>query len=36
VAPGTYARVAFQQGEVTVYRITQSSDPAARQFDGCG
>jgi hypothetical protein len=33
---GMYASVAFQQGEVTVYRLTDASDPEARPFAGCG
>lgn len=35
-APGTFVRVAFHQGEATVYRIGDASDPAAQPFVGCG
>jgi hypothetical protein len=32
----TYVRVAFHQGESTVYRIVRATDPQAQRFPGCG
>jgi hypothetical protein len=32
---GIYAKVAFREGAVTVYRLEDESDPDARQFEGC-
>lgn len=32
---GTYVRVAFHRGTVTIYRLTNASDPAAAPFRGC-
>ncbi|HXK33490.1 MAG TPA: hypothetical protein VNM91_05685 [Dehalococcoidia bacterium] len=34
-APGVYVRVAFQQGEVTVYEIAESGADGAKRFGGC-
>jgi hypothetical protein len=34
-APGTYVRPAFEQGEVTIYAVTDGDDPAATEFAGC-
>lgn len=33
---GIYVRVAFRQGSVTIYRLSDAADPAAEQFMGCG
>ena len=35
-APGTLVRAAFHEGEVTIYKLADVSDPAAVLFDGCG
>jgi hypothetical protein len=34
-APGTYVRPAFEQGEVTIYAVTEANDPEATTFAGC-
>jgi hypothetical protein len=36
VSPGTFVAVAFEEGEVTLYRIVERSAQDAREFDGCG
>ena len=35
-APGTFVNVAFQQGEVTIYKLASATDPGATAFKGCG
>ena len=35
-SPGTYVSVAFEDGDVTLYRIVERSAPDAREFGGCG
>jgi hypothetical protein len=34
-APGTYVQPAFEQGEVTVYRLTPATETGSRPFVGC-